>query len=104
MTNVSFLLCLEQALNCYSQLPKGINWPVPLKTLKSIIFLKIQLGYALVSSNRVKLEAHLTRNEHATEGEADTVIEVSSEEEEGNGKAKAPRATDIHTKALPLLI
>lgn len=57
----------------------------------------------LVSSNRVELEAHLTRNERATKGKADRVIVASSEEQEGNGKAKAPRATDIHTRSLPLL-
>lgn len=39
----------------------------------------------LVSSNRVELEAHLTRNEWATKGKADRVIVASSEEEEGMG-------------------
>lgn len=42
--------CLERALNCYPQLPKCINWPITLKTLKSTIFLKIRLSYRLVAS------------------------------------------------------
>jgi len=36
-------------------------------------------------------------------GRADRVIEGSPEEEAGIGKTKAPRATDTHTQALPLL-
>lgn len=39
----------------------------------------------------------------ATKGKANSVREACREEEEGKGRAQAPRATDIHTRALPLL-
>lgn len=39
----------------------------------------------------------------ATKGKANSVHEACREEEEGKGRAQAPRATDIHTRALPLL-
>lgn len=101
MTNVGFLLCLEQALSCYSQLPKPINWVLVSKDTKIYNFVKDPTGLCAVSLNRVKLEVHFTRNEPATKGKSDRVIEDSSEEEERNGKAKASRAIHIHTRVFP---
>lgn len=61
------------------------------------------LSHLGLSFNRMEPEAHVTRHQPVTKRRADRVIEVSSEKEGGNGKAKACEATDIPTRALPLL-
>lgn len=50
-----------------------------------------------------RTKKHMPGGVPATKGKADSVSEGCREEEEGTGKAQAPRATDIHTRALPLL-
>lgn len=67
----------------FSQLPKNVNWPLSLKTLEPITFLKIHPSYKLVSSKVPQIprprglpqtgqnqEAHLGRPP-CTEGKAD---------------------------------
>lgn len=56
-----------------------------------------------LSPERNKTKEHNTGGAPATKGKADRVIKASSAEEEGNGKPKSSRATNMRTRALPLL-
>lgn len=97
------------------QLPKCVNWPISLKTLTYVTFLKIHLGFMLVSSEILQTLSplsfppsghnykHASQAVLATKGKAERAIETSSEEEEGDGKAKSPGATNIYIRALPVL-
>lgn len=108
--------CLEWGLNCYSRLPKWVNRLASLKTLNSRTFLKNHPGYMLIASEIPQILSPLSfplkwgrtkklasQAMPAAKWKADAVMEDSSEEEEVNGKAKTPIATDICTRTLPLL-
>lgn len=102
-------ILFERALNFYSQLPKSVNWTVSLKTLKSITFLKIYLGYMLVSSEILQILSPISflwtgqkchHRRHPCHQWNNWITEASSGEEEGKGKEKSPRASDTHTRTL----
>lgn len=96
-----------QTLNCYSWLPKRVNWLVSLKILKSITCpspVWYHRSWApQLSPEWGRMEKDASWDIPATKRKADELIGASVEEEEGEEKVKVPRATDTCTRAVPLL-
>lgn len=84
-----FRIGLKWVLNCYSRLLKYLNWPVSLKTLKSmtlITSIRVICSFPEIPAIPLafpwteKQQQHTSQGGPATKGKDDRVIKASSEE------------------------